>query len=128
MTIKSHRDLLVWQRAVDLATRVYSACAGFPRHELYGLTAQTTRSAVSVPANIAEGHARFSGRDYSRFLAIAKGSLMELETHLVIAQRLGYLAQRDYDDLLQQVDQLARMLSTLRRRVDARTASDPSPP
>ena len=91
MGIDSHRDLLVWQKAMDLVELVYSITNLFPTSETYRLTAQLTRAAVSVPANIAEGYGRASTRDYAHFLSIAKGSLMETETLLMLAVRLKYL-------------------------------------
>ena len=93
--IESHRDLLVWQKAMDLTVLVYRLSGKFPPHETYRLVAQITRSAASVPANIAEGHARATKRDYSNFLAIAKGSLMETETFVMLSVRLGYITQVD---------------------------------
>lgn len=80
--IGSHRDLIVWQKAMDLVVEVYRLSQAFPKTETYRLVAQVTRAAASVPANIAEGNARGSGREYAHFLGIAKGSLMETETFL----------------------------------------------
>lgn len=85
--IESHRDLIVWQKAMDLAVTVYRPSARFPASEAYRVTSQITRSVVSVPANIAEGYACSATGDYARFLAIAKGSLMETETLLTLAER-----------------------------------------
>ena len=82
-TITSHRELIVWQKSMDLAVLVYQLSQKFPSNELYRVVSQMTRSAASVPANIAEGHARGSRKDYSHFLSIAKGSLMETETYLM---------------------------------------------
>jgi len=87
--IESHRDLIVWQKSMDLVVQVYRLTATFPANEMYRLVAQATRAAASVPANIAEGHARSSRRDFANFLAIAKGSLMETEAFLMIAIALG---------------------------------------
>ncbi|HXU10228.1 MAG TPA: four helix bundle protein, partial [Blastocatellia bacterium] len=98
--IKSHRDLIVWQKSMDLAEDVYRVTSGFPREELYRMTSQLTRAAISVPANIAEGHARGTRKDYANFLAIAKGSLMETETFLMLAERLGYGKQNPIDQTL----------------------------
>ncbi|HEU0298948.1 MAG TPA: four helix bundle protein, partial [Longimicrobium sp.] len=89
----SHRDLVVWHKAMDLAVQVYRLTTRFPRDEAYRLTAQVTRAAASIPANIAEGNARSSRRDCANFLAIAKGSLNETETFLLLALRLGYLRE-----------------------------------
>ena len=91
--IESHRDLLVWQKAMDLAVAVYQLSRKFPSTEIYRLVAQMTKSVASVPANIAEGHSRATSRDYSNFLAIAKGSLMETETFVMLSVRLGYVSR-----------------------------------
>ncbi len=88
--LRSYRDLLVWQKAVELALLVYRLSEGFPRREIYGLTSQVRRAAVSVPSNIAEGYGRSSRKEYVQFLSIAQGSLKEMETQTIIAQRLGY--------------------------------------
>ena len=89
--IESHRDLLVWQKAMDLAVQIYRLASLFPQNEIYRLTSQITRAAASVPANIAEGHTRGSRKDYAHFLVIAKGSLMETETFLMLSVRLSYI-------------------------------------
>lgn len=89
--INSHRDLLVWQQAMDLAVAVYEATRGWPKDELYGLTSQARRASVSVAANVAEGYGRESKGAYVQFLRTAQGSLKELETHCVIAQRVGIM-------------------------------------
>jgi four helix bundle protein len=108
---RKHRELLVWQEAVELALLVYRLTNSFPKSELYGLTSQLRRAATSIPANIAEGAARTGTGELLHFLSFADGSLSELDTHLEIAHRLGYVADR------QEIDQLAervfRLLSGL---------------
>jgi four helix bundle protein len=89
--IKSHRDLIVWQKAMVLVTEVYGLTKTFPRDEMYGLTAQIRRAAASVPANIAEGQGRRLGREFHQFLGNSRGSLLELDTHLELVLRVGYL-------------------------------------
>jgi len=89
--VKSHRDLIVWQRALELCTAIYKTTAGFPGEEKFGLVSQMRRAAVSIPSNIAEGHGRLTTSEYRHFLGIARGSLKELETQILIARRLGYL-------------------------------------
>lgn len=89
--IKSYRDLLVWQKAMDLVSAVYPLTSSFPKEELYGLISQIRRCVVSIPSNIAEGYGRNSLQDYIRFLQIAMGSLNEFQTQIEIALRLGYL-------------------------------------
>jgi four helix bundle protein len=114
---RSHRELIVWQKAMDLAVLVYQISARFPRIEDYRLTSQITRSAVSVPANIAEGNARATMRDYASFVAIAKGSLMETETYLLLANRLGYVSVDDTRPALDLVIEISKMLTALRTRL-----------
>ncbi len=92
MEVKGYRDLKVWQLGVALAKEVYLLTRGFPKHEVYGLSSQAQRAAVSIPANIAEGHARDSTREYLQHVSIAQGSLAELETHLILAESLNYCA------------------------------------
>lgn len=115
--IESHRDLHVWQKAMDLAVLVYRLSEKFPSSETYRLIAQVTRSASSVPANIAEGHARATKRDYSNFLAIAKGSLMETETFVMLSLRLGYATQAEGRPVLDLITEVSKMLSVLRSRL-----------
>lgn len=93
-TKSSFRDLRVWHEAVDLALSLYRVTSGFPKHELYGLTSQMRHAAVSVPSNIAEGKGHLGG-DFSRFLLHARGSLLELQTQIVIAQGLNYLTEKE---------------------------------
>ena len=115
--IGSHRDLRVWQKAMDLAVEVYRLSRSFPRDEIYRLTSQLTRAVASVPANIAEGHARGSTREYAHFLSIAKGSLMETETFLTLSVRLGYLSREDAVPALSLVTEISKMLTSLRLRL-----------
>jgi four helix bundle protein len=91
--IRSHRDLIVWQKAIDLVVSVYAATENFPKTELYGLTSQIRRCATSIPANIAEGQGRRLPGEFIQFLGNARGSLLELDTHLEIARRLNMLSE-----------------------------------
>lgn len=115
--IESHRELVVWQKAMDLAVAIYQLSAKFPPTEIYRLVAQITRSATSVPANIAEGKARATQRDYSHFLSIAKGSLMETETYVMLSTRLGYSTQGETKPLLDLITEISKMLTVLRSRL-----------
>ena len=110
MRAGSYENLRVWQKAVDLSIKAYKATEGFPSSELYGLTSQARRSAVSVAANIAEGYGRQSDGDFSRFLKISQGSLKELETHFHISQRLEYLNDELFYSLMANSDEVGRML------------------
>ena len=116
-TIRSYRDLDVWNRAMDLVECCYRLSEGFPRSEEFGLRAQVRRSAVSVPSNIAEGNGRSTTRDYLRFISVAHGSLMELETQLLIAGRLHYLDAASLDSGLARTEEIGRMLTSLARRL-----------
>ncbi len=115
MAVHSHRDLLVWQKAVELVLGCYAATKQFPREELFGLTSQLRRAASSVAANIAEGRGRGTTTGFLNFLWIASGSLTELDTHLVIAFRLGYLEEQQFRELESRVEEVGRMLTGLRR-------------
>ena len=117
--IKSHRDLIVWQKAMDFVQCAYAATSKFPREETYALTSQIRRAVVSVPSNIAEGQGRRQAREYLYFLANARGSLLELDTQLEIAVRLRYLSTDNYSELKNQLDEIARMLNGLMRSVEA---------
>ena len=109
----TYRDLVAWQRAMGLVTEVYRVTQGFPKTELYGLTAQLRRAAVSIPSNIAEGQARKSYADFQRFLRNARGSMVEVETQLLIARNLGYLEETAARTLLAQTAELGRILKAL---------------
>jgi four helix bundle protein len=113
MPVQSYRDLLVWQKAMDLCVEVHGAALLFPKHEVFGLSAQINRAAVSVPSNIAEGQGRRSTADFIHFLSISRGSLNEVETQLTLAMRYGYLPTADHDLLLEQCFEIGRMLNGL---------------
>ena len=115
--VESHRDLIVWQKAMRLAVEVYRLSAMFPRTEEYRLTAQITRALASVPANIAEGHARGTRRDYANFLAIAKGSLAETDTFLLLALELEFTTADRANVASDLIQEVGRMLTALRMRL-----------
>lgn len=115
--VSSHRDLIVWQKAMDFTVAVYHLSAKFPKTEAYRLTDQITRAAASVPANIAEGNARGTSKDYAYFLSIAKGSLMETETFLVLAVRLNYLTEEETAAAFAVITEISKMLTALRSRL-----------
>ena len=115
--LRSYRELHVWQKAVDLAVESYRFSGVFPKTEIYGLTAQIRRAAVSVAANIAEGYGRGSRKEYLQFLTTAQGSLNEVETHAIIAERLSYATRAQREQLLSQTDQIGRMLGSLIRKL-----------
>ncbi len=109
----SFRDLRIWQEGVELALAIYRITGAFPKHELYGLTSQMRRAAVSISSNIAEGKGHHSDGDFRRFLFHARGSLLELQTQIVIAQGLEYLTEGQATKLTQRTDDLGRGLNGL---------------
>ena len=111
--MKDFRELKVWEKAHGLCLDIYRATASFPRDEMYGLTAQIRRAAMSVPTNIAEGRGRGSDADFAHFLQIAMGSACETEYQLMLSQGLGYLSEDDYTALEKSVQEVKRMISSL---------------
>jgi len=109
----SYRDLRVWQESMRLVINIYAATQGFPKPETYGLMGQMRRAAVSVPSNIAEGKGRLTDRDRAHFFSQARGSLLELETQILIARELRYLPPDESKSLLQDSAQIGRMLNAL---------------
>ena len=120
MGSQSYRDLIVWQKSIDLCSRVYQVCAKFPKSELYGLADQMKRAAVSVPSNIAEGQAREHTGEFLHFLSIAGGSLAELDTQRIIAEKLGFLSRDDSLDLDQRITEVRKMLYSLTAALKAK--------
>ena len=116
----NYRDLVVWQRAIDLVPEVYQLVKQLPKEETYALGDQLRRAAVSIPANVAEGQARQHHKEFLQHLSIAKGSLAELHTLLVVAQRLEYISAAQLESLEQKLSEVARplngLLASLRRR------------
>ena len=110
-TVKDYRDLIVWQKAMDLVVTVYRATTAFPKEEIYGLTSQLRRAAVSIPSNIAEGNGRNTTRDYLNFLGMAYGSVKEVETQVLIAERLRYINLSRSDELVKMTGEIARLIS-----------------
>jgi four helix bundle protein len=121
MTVRSYRDLVVWQKAMDVTVECYRVTKLLPKSEGYGLVSQIQRAAVSVPANIAEGHGREHLGDYLHHLSVANGSLMELETHLLLAGRLAYVPASGTEKVLGLTAEVGRMLAALTRSLKKRT-------
>lgn len=111
--IKTHKDLLVWKKSIDLVEQIYKFTKQFPKEELYGITNQMRRCAVSIPANIAEGSGRKNKAEFIQFLHIALGSASELETHLIISQRLGFLSSNSYDEIMNALNEIIKMICGL---------------
>ena len=114
---RSHRELGVWRKGLDLACRVYELTRKMPKEEMYRLSGQIIRCSASIPANLAEGNARGTRRDYAHFVSIARGSAAELETFLLIIRRLRLAPDDDVDDLLARAEEVGRMLTALRTRL-----------
>ena len=115
----AYSDLLVWQKAMDLVVEIYRLCERIPAVERYGLISQMQRAAVSIPSNVAEGQARKSIGAFQNHLSIAAGSLAELETQLILTQRLGFCPDTTCQDLLSKTDEIGRMLSGLKTSLAA---------
>jgi four helix bundle protein len=113
----TYKDLEVWQLSIALVVEVYRGTASFPREEMFGLTSQLRRAAVSVASNIAEGKGRFSDRELAQFLGIARGSIFEIETQIVIARKLGFLAENEASKLSNRCAEVGRLLNGLIRAV-----------
>jgi four helix bundle protein len=123
MTVASYRDLSVWQRAMELVVVVYRLTAKLPREEIYGLRAQLQRASVSIPSNIAEGHARESTREYLRYLLVSRGSLAELETQLLLCLQLELLTNDDIEEALLLSDEIGRMIRRLQQSLTRKLKS-----
>jgi four helix bundle protein len=111
--VKSHRDLIAWRKAISLVVEIYDVTVRFPKHELYGLTSQLRRAAVSVASNVAEGHGRTTSGEFVQFLGQARGSLCEIETQIIIARELVYIDGQQESRLIARVDELGRILNGL---------------
>lgn len=117
-----YRELVVWQKAMDLVTEIYRITASFPNEERFGLSSQARRAAVSIPSNIAEGHGRKATGAYLNHISIAYGSLMELETQIQIAKRLNFLSAEEVSAILEKISEIARMLNGLKKSLSAKEA------
>ena len=120
MAVLNYRDLLVWQKAMELVVECYRLCEFLPKTEIYGLASQLKRSAVSVPANIAEGHGRDHLGEYLHHLSIANGSLMEVETHILLAEKLRFIAKEEIELSLFKSAEVGRMLAGLSKSLKNR--------
>ena len=122
MAGKNYRDLDVWREAMDFVVECYRVTGTFPKSEVYSLTSQLQRAAVSIPANIAEGQGRQHDKEFLQHLAIAYGSLTEVETHIQIARRLEYLDGEREDQMLERTARIGRMLNGLRKSIEDKNA------
>ncbi len=118
--IKSYKDLLIWQKGIKNVVLIYQLVKSFPKEELYALSSQLKRAAVSVPSNIAEGYGRNSEKSFSHFLNIARGSLYEVETQLTIAKELGFILDENlYQVILTQIDEEAKMINAFSKKLNS---------
>jgi four helix bundle protein len=119
--IKNFRDLKIWQRGVQLVEDIYQNTRHFPKEEVYGLTGQLRRAAVSIPSNIAEGFGRFHNKEYAQFLFTALGSCSEVITQLTIAQRLGFIKNSNAENLISEAEQISKMIMGLIKKLRENT-------
>ncbi|HEX9804448.1 MAG TPA: four helix bundle protein [Candidatus Dojkabacteria bacterium] len=119
MVVHSYKDLIVWQKAIELVKKIYSITKNFPDEEKFGLASQVRRSAVSIPSNISEGRSRGSKKDFIRFLYIAKGSLSELETQILISLELRFIKKEDTQNIESLITEVNKMLSSMISKLKA---------
>ncbi len=119
--MRPHENLEVWKQSIDFVLSIYKQTKDFPSDERFGLTSQIRRASVSIPANIAEGAARQSDKEFLHFLAIAQGSCSEVETELLIGSKLGFLPQPEYSELKAAADSIGRMLVGLSKHLKTKT-------
>lgn len=116
--MNNYKELKIWQKSVDLAVKIYDLTRDFPKEELYGLTSQLRRSALSIPSNIAEGSGRNSKKDFNNFLGISNGSSCELETQLIIAQRISFIDTNALETMQQEIAEIQRMNWSLKKSLN----------
>ncbi|WP_338152808.1 four helix bundle protein [Cyanobacterium aponinum] len=116
--IKDFKDLIIWQKGMEIAEQCYFVTKKFPKEELYGMVLQIRKSSSSIPANISEGYRRKSSRDYKRFLSIAQGSVNETETHLLLSARVGLCTLKDIETISNNLKEETRMISTLIKKLN----------
>ena len=126
--MRSYRELDVWKKAMDMVVAVYELTSKFPAQERYGLTSQMQRAAVSVPANIAEGYGRIHRGDYVHHLSIARGSLAELETHIALAVRLGFVGREEAAIIWNMAQEVGKMLPGMIRSLQRKSKENPTSP
>jgi len=118
MKIRNYKDLNIWKRSIELVKNIYEISNSFPKEELYVLTSQLRRTAISIPSNIAEGFSRFHNKEYRQFLYIALGSCAELETQIIIANYLKYLDDDKFNDIINESEVICKMISNLIKKVN----------
>lgn len=123
MNINSHKDLIVWQKSIFLCKSIYKLTEKFPKGEIYGLTSQMRRCAVSIPSNIAEGRSRGTRKDFAQFLRIALGSASELETQIEIASQLSYLSTNEAQEICNHLSEVSRMIMGLLKKLSIKAST-----
>ena len=121
--VNSHRDLIIWQRGIELVKMVYQLCKSLPQEEIYALQSQLKRSAVSIPSNIAEGYGRHYTKSYIHFLNIARGSLLELDTQITIAFELEYISKENFEHITELIIEENKMINAFIKSVEKSTAN-----
>jgi len=116
--MKTHKDLDVWKKSIEFVSEIYQVTSSFPKEELYGLTSQIRRAAISIPSNIAEGAARNHKKEFKQFLYISLSSSTELETQIIIAHNLGYINLSQYNLYLEKLEIISKMLQGLIKSID----------
>jgi four helix bundle protein len=114
----TYKDLIVWQKSIVLVTKIYSVTQAFPASEKFGIVSQLNRACISIPTNIAEGWGRESSKNYLQFLRISRGSLMETETLLLISKNLNFIQEKEYKELLSDVEEVGKILQGLIKSVN----------
>ncbi|WP_456377279.1 four helix bundle protein [Lutibacter sp.] len=117
-SIKTYKDLLIWQKGIQIVKEVYLVCKSFPKDELYGLTSQVKRSSVSIPSNIAEGWGRKYTKSYKLFLNYSRGSLLELETQMIIAKELDFISTENFNRIQGLITEESKMLNAFIKSID----------
>ena len=117
MGIKTYRDLDIWEKSIGLVKDIYKSTEKFPKQEMYGLVSQMRRAAVSIPSNVAEGFRRYHNKEYKQFLYVSSGSCAELETQITIAKELKYIQENEEAILLERLDHIGRMISSLLKKL-----------
>lgn len=121
MKLKSHKELIVWQKSIELTILIYELTSKFPKSELYGTVSQMRRAAVSIPSDIAEGYGRKSRKGYHQFISIAYGSALELETQLIITKRLSFASPSDFQKPESVLQEVLKMLDSLTNKLKLET-------
>ena len=115
--MSSYRELLVWQKSIDFVIDIYKLTNKFPKEEMYGLSSQMRRAAISIPSNIAEGRTRHTDKEFARFLFIAQGSRAELETHIIICEKLNYIKNDELVDYMNKLEEIGKMITSLKKKI-----------